>query len=221
MDDPLLPRHVHIQALRGLTRIYRLSRTGAALWPYVRSESRFTNEPLRVLDIATGGGDLPIDLARRARRAGLDLEVAGCDISARATALARLRARRKRLGVRFFRLDVLTRPLPTGYDVITSALFLHHLTEAEVVDFMRRAASAARRLLLIDDLCRSPIGLWLARVGTRILSHSPIVHVDGPRSVRAAFTRSELLVLANAAGLSGAQVVPHWPERQALVWRRA
>jgi 2-polyprenyl-3-methyl-5-hydroxy-6-metoxy-1,4-benzoquinol methylase len=220
MDDPQLNRDAHVDALRGLARIYCFSRTGAAVWPWIRREAGASAKPLRVLDIATGGGDLPIDLARRARREGLAVEVAGCDCSSRAIAFARLRAYRARTDVRFFTFDTRAQPLPAGYHVITTGLFLHHLSDAEAVSLLRDMAEVTARAVLVDDLRRSRRGLWLARLATRALSRSPVVHVDGPRSVRAAFTSGELSRLAAQAGLTGAEIVPHWPERHLLAWRR-
>jgi 2-polyprenyl-3-methyl-5-hydroxy-6-metoxy-1,4-benzoquinol methylase len=220
MDDPRIDRHAHVKALRGLTRIYRASRTCAAVWPWVRREACEAETPLRVLDIATGGGDLPVSIARRARREGFAVEIAGCDCSARAVAYARLQAQRAHCDVRFFTVDIHHQPLPTGYDVITSGLFLHHLAEPDAVTLLRRMANAAERAVLVDDLRRSRIGLWLARLATCALSRSPVVHVDGPRSVRAAFTTSEMADLAAQADLQDATIVPHWPERHLLVWRR-
>jgi hypothetical protein len=80
-------------------------------------------------------------------------------------------------------------------------------------------AAAARRLVLINDLRRSAGGWLLAYVGTRLLSASPVVHTDGPRSVAAAFTPVELRQLAERAGLAGATVVRRWPFRLLLTWR--
>ena len=37
--------------------------------------------PIRVLDVASGGGDVPIALAKRASRAGIHVEIEGCDVS--------------------------------------------------------------------------------------------------------------------------------------------
>jgi hypothetical protein len=62
--------------------------------------------------------------------------------------------------------------------------------------------------------------MLLACAGTRLLSRSPVVHVDGPRSVAAAFTPAEALDLAQRAGLTGATVVRRWPCRFLLTWRR-
>jgi hypothetical protein len=60
----------------------------------------------------------------------------------------------------------------------------------------------------------------LAYVGTRLLSASPIVHVDGPLSVAAAFTCVEAQELARRAGLEGATVARRWPFRFLLTWSR-
>jgi 2-polyprenyl-3-methyl-5-hydroxy-6-metoxy-1,4-benzoquinol methylase len=220
MDDPQLDRGMHIQAMRGLSRIYSASRPWAALWPHIQREPRAVTGPLRVLDIATGGGDWPLDLARRARRKGLAVQVAACDVNSRAIAFARLRARRARVNVRFFTLDACEQPLPDDYHVLTSSLFLHHLDEQRAVSLLAKMAAAARRTVLVDDLRRTRRGLWLAWLATRTLSRSPVVRTDGPRSVRAAFTTAELHRLAERAGLACTTVVRHWPQRHLLVWRR-
>ncbi len=220
MDNPHLDRRMHIQAMRGLSRVYLASRLWAALWPHIQREYRAATGPLRVLDIATGGGDWPLDLARRARRAGWAVEVAACDVNRRAIAFARLRARRARVNVRFFTLDACEQPLPDGYHVLTSSLFLHHLDEQQAVALLARMAGAARRVMLVDDLRRTKRGLWLAWLATRTLSRSPVVRTDGPRSVRAAVTTAELHCLAEQAGLANVRVIPHWPQRHLLVWRR-
>ena len=78
----------------------------------------------------------------------------------------------------------------------------------------------ARHLVLIDDLRRSWIGYGLAVLGCQLLSRSPIVHVDGPLSVRAAFTETEIHCLADACGLPSPKINRHWPHRFLLSWNR-
>jgi len=51
----------------------------------------------------------------------------------------------------------------------------------------------------VNDLCRSPLTQALVGLGCRALSRSPVVHVDGPRSARAAWTVAELRELADRA----------------------
>ena len=52
-------------------------------------------------------------------------------------------------------------------------------------------ARAAHAMVLINDLIRSRLGYLLAYIGTRFLTTSYVVHQDGLKSVRAAFTVSE------------------------------
>ena len=222
MDQPGLNYADHVRALQGLSRINTLSRTSARFWPPIFELARSREPaagPLRVLDLATGGGDLPIALARYAFQAGVNLVIEGCDISPEAVRYAQARADTQGSHSRFFVLDVLSGTLPTGYDVVSCSLFLHHLAESDAIVLMSRMATAARSLVLIDDLVRSQLGYLLALIGCHILSGSHVVHVDGPVSAAAAFTLKEVLCLAERAGLRDVTVTRHWPQRFLLTWR--
>ena len=221
MDDPVLEASRHIQALRGLERLNRWSRSERILWGPIQSLAQQTGaRSLRVLDIAAGGGDVPIRLWRRARRMGLHLRIDGCDRSSLAVQYAQGCVEKIGTEVKFFELDALTGQIPSGYDILMSSLFLHHLDDGQAVQLLRTMAQAAERMVLISDLARSLPGLWLAYIGTRLLSQSEVVRTDGPRSVRAAYTMDEVCGLAQQAGLHGSTVVPRWPCRFLLVWRR-
>ncbi len=163
---------------------------------------------------------MPLRLWRRARRAGLDFHVEGCDISPVALEHARARAARAGAPLRFFEYDAVSGPTLTGYDALTCSLFLHHLDEAPAIALLRHMGEMAGRLVLVNDLERSGIGLLLAHVVGRLLTTSHVVHVDGPRSVEGAFTRTEARALAERAGLAGARVGWRWPFRWLLSWRR-
>jgi SAM-dependent methyltransferase len=221
MDQPGLDPATHASALGGLARINWLSRSDAILWPQiVRLARAARGSAIRVLDLASGGGDVPIALGRRARRAGLDVRIEGCDISPEAVRFARVRSADRGLSIRFFTLDVLNETLPSGYDVITSSLFLHHLDEESAVGFLRKSARAAGRLLLVNDLMRDTVGYGLAWAACHFVTRSPVVHHDGPISVAAAFTLPEVSTLAQRAGLYGASLTRHWPRRLLLSWSR-
>lgn len=221
MDQPGLDASLHRQALRGLERINRWSGSARILWRPIRALAvAQAPQPLRVLDLATGGGDVPVRLALLARRAKLPIDFAGCDVSATAVDVARQRARRAGVAVSFFIRDLFAGELPDGYDVLTCSLFLHHLDENEAVELLWRMGRAASQIVLVNDLVRDLPGYTMAYVGTRVLSRSHIVHVDGPLSVRGAFTPGEALALAERAGLLGATIARRWPCRFLLTWRR-
>jgi 2-polyprenyl-3-methyl-5-hydroxy-6-metoxy-1,4-benzoquinol methylase len=221
MDGPGLDALEHVRALRGLARINWLSRSDAILWPAISRLARHRGgSTLRILDLATGGGDVPMALAKRAARAGIRLEIEGCDSSAEAVRFASRQAGTAGLPLRFFTLDVLHDAIPRGYDVVSCSLFLHHLDEASACSLLRRGAAATSGLLLVNDLVRGPLAYSLAWTACRILSRSAVVHHDGPVSVAGAFTLAEARQLAENAGLAGASVARHWPCRFLLSWSR-
>lgn len=221
MDDPRLESRQHQTALQGLARINWFSGSSRILWPSLRDLARQrAPQPVRVLDLATGAGDLPRRLWRKAQRAGLKLEIDGADVSQQAVEFATQCSRAEQVDVRFFRLDVLTAELPDHYDVVMSSLFLHHLEEEQAARLLQRMTTAARTMILINDLRRSQGHYLLALVATRLLSRSPVVHVDGPRSVAAAFTLAEVRRLTDRAGIGPVQLSRHWPYRFLLKWQR-
>jgi len=218
MDEPDIDPQLHRDALRGLERINIASATGSVIWgPVAGLWRRRQTGVLTLLDVACGAGDVAIGIARRARREGVELAVEGCDISPTAIAHATEQARRADENVLFFEHDVLNTPLGRFYDVVVCSLFLHHLDESDAVRLLRTLDVAARSLVIVSDLDRSRLGLALAWLGTRLLSRSPVVHVDAIRSVRAAFTRAEAAALAARAGLTSHRLTTHWPCRWRLV----
>ncbi len=220
MDLPDLEPHRHTAALRGLARINWWSGSARILWPSILILARRIPGTLRMLDVATGGGDVPIRLWQKARRAGLSLEVVGCDRSSFAVEYAKEQAQQAHAEVQFLELDALKDSLPGNYDIVTSSLFLHHLGEEQATSFLERLSTAAQKMVLINDLLRSRLGFALAYAGTRVLTRCEVVHVDGPRSVEGAFTVEEVSQLARRAGLAGATVSKRWPCRYLLKWER-
>jgi len=222
MDDPALEGGRHEAALRGLSRLNYLSGSARSIWPSLAALARqLDRQQLRVLDVATGAGDVPVRLWRMARRAGLHLEIHGLDVSPRAVEFAARRAATEQAAIHFRVLDVLAGSLPGGFDVVVCSLFLHHLAEEQAVLLLQAMAHATQHLVLVNDLRRSAVGLALTHLAAWTLSGSDVVRVDGPRSVRAAFTEVEATALARAAGLKGAIVERHWPFRFLLSWERS
>ena len=226
MDQPGLDPRRHAAALAGLARINRLSAPERTYWrPLCELQRRLNLPRLRILDVASGGGDVTRRLARLAEQARLDWRIGGCDVSPVAVDLARAAALQDECVVHYFVHDALAgQPVPGEWDAVICSLFLHHLDDEQVVEMLRAVVRpedpAGPRLLLVNDLDRSVVGLVLAHVFGRLLSRSDVVHTDGPRSVEGAFTPPEALALAERAGLKGATVRRVWPWRWLLSWSR-
>jgi SAM-dependent methyltransferase len=220
MDDPHLDPALHRQALVGLARLNRWSGGAGLLWKQLRRVVGNSTRPLRVLDVATGSGDVPIELAERAKKETLPWQFSGCDVSDTALSAARANARQAGVEIEFFSHDVFRDPLPDGFDVILASLFLHHLTDEQAVALLKEMGRAATHAIIVSDLLRSRVNLAVVTVASRVLSRSPVVHFDGPASVRAAYTSAEARGLAERAGLTGAAVEVHFPTRWLLTWQK-
>lgn len=220
MDRSDLPPDEHRQALAGLRTINRVSHVADSLLPHVLSLAReLDRRELRLLDVACGGGDVPITLARFARKHGVALQLILADRSSTALRVGRASADAFLVPCETVQADVLADVLPQA-DVVTNSLFLHHLDPPEVVAALSRFRAAAKSMLLISDLQRTWLHMAAATLSCYALSRSRVVRHDGPASVRAAFTIAELLDLARKAGLTGAQIRPVWPYRMLLNWRK-
>jgi 2-polyprenyl-3-methyl-5-hydroxy-6-metoxy-1,4-benzoquinol methylase len=221
MDRPGLDLAEHRRALVGLGRLNAVSRACRRLWREIVTHTSVKRDGrLRVLDVASGGGDIALGLWRLARRHGVELRVLGLDVSPTACAHATERCRPAGRSIVFQQSDVTSDALPAGFDVVTCSLFLHHLAGEQATRMLRKMA-AAGRVLVVSDLRRSAAGYALAQAACRVLTRSPIVRFDGPQSVANAFSVSEMRDLCAAASLQAATVRRAWPCRMIVVYKRS
>lgn len=221
MDDPNIEEHSHLHALDGIAKANRLSRVKDILWfPIFNFSEKIGRQPLRILDIGTGSGDIPIALWRRAQRLGLDIQFDGCDLSERCVSYAQEKSHEKGAKVGFFRLDAVADTIPGGYDVIISSQFMHHLDPPDIIKILGKMKNSAHRLVLVNDLRRSYTGLALVWLGSHVITDSEVVRFDGIASVRAAFTKEEWQEMAQKAEMDGSEIELRGPLHLLLSWRR-
>ncbi|MCS7173592.1 MAG: methyltransferase domain-containing protein [Armatimonadetes bacterium] len=183
---------------------------------------RIPHRPLRILDVATGSADLPVEMARWARARGISLRILALDIHPDVLAVAR-RLVHNVPEVILIRADARALPFPDrSVDVAFCGLALHHFPWEGAIQVLREVDRVAAGYL-VHDVLRT----WTAYLGvlldTRILGRSPLSRHDGPLSVLRAYTLPELEALVRAAGLQDAEVRRHrfqrglivrWPETQ-------
>jgi SAM-dependent methyltransferase len=178
---------------------------GRAIRNELRRLSRGWTGPIRILDLASGGADIPRMIARWAQRAGKQVSIVCLDRSPQATALAR-RNSKDFPSISFVIGDALAMPFPKGsFDYVTSCLFLHHLSNEDAVRLLRGIDEVAVRGLVIADLIRrrrAVMWAWLLTLGCAV------VHYDGPLSVKRAFTLPEIEDVVAQAGIRHARIRP-------------
>jgi 2-polyprenyl-3-methyl-5-hydroxy-6-metoxy-1,4-benzoquinol methylase len=154
---------------------------------------------LRVLDLATGSGDIPRLVVDYARKTGASVTVDAIDQQSSTLEIARgLSADYPEIG--FDQGDALSFGQEAEYDIVLSSLVLHHFDEAAAVRMLERCRLLSRRFVLVSDLRR---GL-LATVGvyflTALIYRDSMTKTDGRLSAARAFSFCEFGALAERAG---------------------
>lgn len=177
-----------------------------------RAVRRAGGRPLRVLDVACGEGDMLRRLARWARRGGHRLDLVGLDRSVPGIAAA-WAATDAGAGIEYLVGDVFD-GVPGPMDVVLSSLFTHHLSDDDVVRFLRWMETTASLGWFVNDLHRHPVAYHGFQMLSALAGWHPMVRHDGPISVARAFRRPEWVALLDRAGVADvAQVRWHPPFR--------
>jgi SAM-dependent methyltransferase len=163
-----------------------------------------------ILDVGTGGADLPLELVAAARRIGRRVRIVAIDRDPVTVSYARRRTE----GVPEIDVvsgDARALPYPDGaFDFVTASLFLHHFTHDEAVPLVAEFRRIARRAVLVNDLERHVLPWAFISLMARITRRHPMFIHDAPLSVLRGFTEAELRKIATESGAPGATVERAW-----------
>jgi len=165
------------------------------------SASRPANGEISVLDVGTGGAEIPMAIAQWARRAGRRVKIVALDLMPEIAGIARANAREfPEIEVRCQDVFAL-RETGESFDYVTASLFLHHIPTPRIREILRLFDQIARRGVIVSDLARNAASYWAVK-SLALLTGNHVVRHDAPLSVQRAFTREELQDFADRAGLS-------------------
>jgi len=184
-----------LRNLRALNRYfgsYRLIRHFLRRW--LRPNDNF-----RILDLATGSGDIPRLVVEFARTIGAKVEIDAVDFQPSTIEIARHLS-----GgfpeIRYHCADILQFGQERSYEIVLCSLALHHFSEDKAVALLRRCRALSQGKVLVSDLCRG----WLAKAGVDLLTatffREPMTRNDARASAARAFSFQELDRLAREAG---------------------
>jgi len=195
------PQPVSPELEQDLTNLVSLNRRFGSHRLLLRFAKRWFRRggSYRVLDLATGAGDLPRVLVEWARRHGVDLQIDAVDFHPSTLAIARARS-----GtfpeIRWIQGDLRTFSEGGQYDLVHCSLALHHFSDADAVTVLRQCAALSRRWVLVSDLERgwwTSVGVWLL---TQFFYRAPMTRSDARVSAQRAFSREDLQRMAVGAG---------------------
>lgn len=206
LDGPLVDLDELADNLRDMRRANRLlggtRLSRLALARLVDGE--IGDGPLTLVDVGSGGVDIPIALMADAARDGRALAVTATD--ARPEVLEAARRARPAIdripGLELVASDGRTLPYPDGaFHVAHSSMVVHHLDPGAAVDLLREMSRVARTGVVVNDLVRGWHAFAWAWLFSRSTTRNRLTRHDAPLSVRRAYSRTELRDLVEDAGL--------------------
>lgn len=204
--------HIELERINQLTLAYRPTLNW--LKPWVT-----TGESLHILDVASGGGDMLRQIAKKwPVRIGTDIKLMGIDLNPcskksaeyLSSAGAPFSASSSRTN------SSLANPAPAityetanifefkpeqPIDIVISSLFTHHLTNKQIVEFLRWMDRHARKGWFINDLHRHTLPYCFIKAATAIFSRNRLIRNDAAVSVARSFSVADWRSLINQAGL--------------------
>lgn len=164
----------------------------------------------RLLDVGFGDGDMLRRIARWAAKRGIDAELVGVDLNPRSELAARAHTP-PNLPITWITGDY--RDYVSDTDFIVSSLVAHHMTHAQLVDFLRVMEAQARRGWLVNDLHRHGFAYHGYPLLARLFSWHRIVRHDGQLSIARSYRPADWPPILAEAGISGARIFRVFPFR--------
>ena len=156
-------------------------------------------DKLRIVDLATGSGDIPRLIVDSARKIGAEVEIDAVDKQSATLEIAR------KLSVDYPEIfyseaNILEWQTARTYDIVLCSLVLHHFSDEEAVRVLRRCRELSRKFALVSDLRRGLLAAAGVYFLTALIFREPMTRYDARLSAARAFSFKELDKLARQAG---------------------
>ena len=210
MDAEDLPPEVLADVLADLAQVNTVTMAARPTLAFL-DRAVGDQRSFRLLDVGFGDGDLLRRIARWAARRGIAAELVGVDLNPNSAPAAR--ARTPRALAIDYRTGDYAALAGEGWDVVVSSLVAHHMTHAQLVDFIRFMEAEAARGWLVNDLHRHGFAHWGFPILARVFGWHEIVRHDGTLSIARSYRPAEWPPILAEAGVPDARTFRAFPFR--------
>lgn len=194
------PQPVSIELERDLERIRQLNHWFGSyhlVLGFVRNWIK-PGDNVRIIDLATGSGDIPRLIVDHARKIGAEVKIDAVDKQSATVEIA------TKLSVdypeiSYSQANILESQTTGAYDIVLCSLVLHHFSDEEAVRVLRVCRELAQKFVLVSDLRRGFLATSGAYLLTALIFREPMTRYDARLSVARAFSFAELDDLARRA----------------------
>jgi len=211
MDSPGLDAKVYEKVLHDLARVNRWTFTAHPVLAYMK-RAIGEAKAFRLIDVGFGDGDILRAIARWARKRGIAADLVGVDLNEKSVAAARS-ATPADLKIDYRGGDYLDQPGP--FDFVISSQVTHHMTDEQLIAFLRYMEAEARIGWLICDLHRHRFAHWGFPLLARLMMVHRMVREDGQLSIARSFRPADWEAYLAKAGipLQSVRIVRRFPFR--------
>lgn len=172
-------------------------------------------EMIQVLDLATGGGDIPRLLVDMARVVNREIRVRAIDFQQSTLEIARA-ASRQYPEIEYCLGDIREYDTEGHFHIVFCNLALHHFSEEDAVRILKRVRKLSSGYGLVSDLLRDWWGIVSVYFITATLFREEMTVHDARLSIRRAFSGEEFKKMGELAGWPPVQHDEFLFSRQAL-----
>jgi SAM-dependent methyltransferase len=197
MDAVDLEAGTYARVLTDLARVNRWTFTAHPVLAFLK-QATIGLSHFRLLDVGFGDGDVLRAIARWSAKQGIEADLIGVDLNPRSEAIARSKTPPA------MRIEYRTGDYGTvagAIDFVISSQVTHHMTDAQLAEFLTYMEERTAKGWLICDLHRH----WFAYHGfpllARMLGVHRIVREDGQLSIARSFRPDEWVPFIIYAGL--------------------
>jgi len=192
--------------LRDLAQVNRLL---FAYRPTLNWLEQFASDrvsPLHIVDVGCGAGDMLRRIHSWSLKRGIKVQLTGIDANPMAVQAAREWTAAGGQGIEWIASDAASYHPSRPIDLVISSLVTHHLSDAEIVLFIRWMEQKATRGWFINDLNRGRGSYYGFKLLASAMRWHRFVRHDGPVSIRRSFTPEDWSRYIAEAGLAAASV---------------
>ncbi|MEP4532291.1 MAG: methyltransferase domain-containing protein [Cyclobacteriaceae bacterium] len=216
MDDLEMGGEVIGQTLRELDIINRrLGGNNISLSAFRKLIKKYQIKT--VADLGCGGGDILIGMAKIAKSEQKAIHFTGIDANPHIADYARKHTS-KWPNINFKAQNIFSDDFrQSQFDVVHCCLFLHHFTEAQLIQIFKHLKDQTSTAIIFNDLHRHWLAYYSIKMITRLFSRSYMVRNDAAVSVARGFKKEEIVKLMTACDIRNYTLKWKWAFRWELI----
>lgn len=216
MDADDLPADVYAAVVADLSRVNVVTMAARPTLAFLAHRTT-PGERYRLLDVGYGDGDMLRRIARWGERRGIGFDLVGIDLNPRSEAAARAHTP---AGLAIdWRTGDYADLAGQSWDFVISSLVAHHMTQQQLIAFLRFMGREARVGWLVNDLHRHGFAYYGWPLLAALFRWHQIVRHDGRLSIARSYRPREWQPLLAEAGVSDARVFRAFPFRLCVASR--